>query len=195
MTEGAKRPVERRGLEARAAEHVRGGARLAGRPDHEPCLVHHVRERLVGDHVLAGAQARERDRGVEVVGRHAVDRVQVLLLREQLAKVGVGPAARARCGPVVAVHELAADLAPAGAGSRPGGPIRVAQEAADLVAQLEARPLDVVLAAAVRIAHGDDAELRQETNRQRSTRRMESDMAASVSAKRPPAAVLRRRIR
>ena len=34
-------------LLARAAEHVRGGARLAGGPDHEPRLVHHVGERLV----------------------------------------------------------------------------------------------------------------------------------------------------
>ena len=90
----------------------------------EPRLVEDVAERLVDDHVLPGLHGRERDRGVEVVGRHDVDGVEVLLLRQHLAEVGVGVAARAGRRAVVPVHDLAAHLAPAGAGPRPLGPAR-----------------------------------------------------------------------
>ena len=150
----------RRGLQARGAEHVRGRAGLARRLDDEPRLVEDVAERLVDDDVLPGLHRRERDRGVQVVRRHDVDGVEVLLLRQQLPEVGVGVAAPAGQSAVVPVHDLAADLAPAGAGLRPLGPRGVLQERADLVAQLEAEPLDVVLAPAVGVADRGDAQVR-----------------------------------
>ena len=116
-------------------------------------------ERLVGDDVLPGPHRRDGDRRVQVVGRHDVDGVEVLLLRQHLPEVGVGGDARAGRGAVVAVDDLAAHLAPARAGPRALRPGGVLQEGPHLVPQLEAGPLDVVLAPPVGVADRGDAEV------------------------------------
>ena len=128
--------------------------------DDEPRLVKEVADRLVDDDVLAGLHRREGDRRVEVVGGHDVDGVEVLLLRQHLAEVGVGVAAPAGGRGVVPVDQLAAHLAPAGTGLGALGPAGIGQELADLVPQLEAGPLDVVLALAIGVADRGDPQVR-----------------------------------
>ena len=79
------RPVDRMGVDLDA--HLGDQALLARHPGHLPGFVDGPRERLLGVDVQALLQRPHRDRGVHVVGRRDVDRVEVLFLVEQLAPV------------------------------------------------------------------------------------------------------------
>ena len=79
------RAVDRRGVELDA--HLGDELLLARHPGHLPGLVDRLRERLLGVDVQPALQRAHGDRGVHVVRGRDVDRVEVLLLVEQLAPV------------------------------------------------------------------------------------------------------------
>ena len=69
--------------------HLRGDLRFRRHTGQEPRLVHGIRERLLDVDVLAELHRGDRHRGVQVVGGGDDDRVDVALLVEHLAEVGV----------------------------------------------------------------------------------------------------------
>jgi len=92
MPEAMISRVRQAGGVARAwrRSHLRGHARLLRLLRHEIAFLDRARERLHAAYVLLGAQGGKRHEGVRVVGRAAVDGVDlVALLREHLAEVAV----------------------------------------------------------------------------------------------------------
>ena len=92
-----------------------------------------------------------------VVGRDVDHTLDVGLLLEHLAVVFVGAnAPRTLLLPVIGLHDLAGDLAPAADPLVVGAPLGFLEKAANLVAVAELAPVDVVLAVAVGIDDGDE---------------------------------------
>ena len=86
-----------------------------------------------------------------------IDALDVGLLLEHLAVVFVGAnASRTLLLPVVGLHDLARDLAPAADPLVGGAPLRVLEKASNLVAVAELAPVDVVLAVAIGIDDGHE---------------------------------------
>ena len=71
--------------------HLRGDFRCRGLLRELSDFLHGPGERLLHVHVLAEVHGRQRDGRVHVIGRGYHDRVDVLLLVEHLAVVGVAP--------------------------------------------------------------------------------------------------------
>jgi hypothetical protein len=96
-----------------------------------------------------------------MIGRDVDDTLDVRLFLEHLPVVFVGAnAARALLLAVIALHDLAGNLAAAANAGVGGSPFGLLEEAANLVAGAELAPVDVVLAVAVGIDHGDELDIR-----------------------------------
>src|SRR5215471_11039717 len=83
-------PLE--GLDIRALtgrQKMCGSLGLARRLDDEACFLQTVRNGLMQYDVLALFHCRDRHGRMEMIGRHDFDRVYVLFLVEQLAKVDI----------------------------------------------------------------------------------------------------------
>jgi len=139
---------------------VRRDLGLPGRLDHLARFVHAIRDGLVHRHMLALLHRGNRNRRVQVIGRHDFHGVQVLLLLQQFAEVGVSGAAfvivRGALGGVISLDDFAADFASSGNPVDPFMPIGLAEELPNVVPQSELVPVHVVVAAAVGVARGDN---------------------------------------
>ena len=134
--------------------------RLAGGLDHQPGLVHPVGQRLVHHDVLALLHRRHADGRVQMVGRHDLDRVDALLLVQQLAEVLAGGGALE-----VLVARLLANrprrLPGKGRGRRefPACFLNwVREHPADAVAESRSGPVQIVRAVLHDVADGHDLE-------------------------------------
>ena len=87
--------------------HLRDALFFRGQSGHRPDLADVVRERLLAIDVEVPLQRREADRRVHVVGRGNVHAVEIGLLFQQLAKIGVDPRVREfrfEAGEVFLIH-------------------------------------------------------------------------------------------
>ena len=70
-------------------QKVRGDLCLARGLDHHPSFLQPIGQRFVDKHMLAQLHRRHGNRCVQMIGRHDFDRVQILFLRQQFAKISI----------------------------------------------------------------------------------------------------------
>jgi hypothetical protein len=91
-------------------------ARLASHLQDAPPFDQPVGDRLVHQHVLALLHRGDGDRRMEMIGRHDLDGVQILLGVQQLAEIGIGGTClefvRAAFLGVVRIDHVTPNLAP-----------------------------------------------------------------------------------
>jgi len=146
-------------------EKMRGHLCLPGPLDHPPRLQQAVGQRFMHHDVLALFHRRNRHRRMQVVGGHHLDGIHIPLLRQQLAKIGVGCAApelllRPLAG-IDGFHHLPGHFAPPGDARLAAPPIRLAQHLGDRRAMTVPGPVQVVVPVLDRITHGNDLNLGQ----------------------------------
>ncbi len=94
--------------------------------------------------MFAPLHGRNAGHGMQVVRRHDLHCIEILLLVEQLPVVGVRRTAFAGRGPIVGVHGVLADVPAAGDGSLAAGPpVWFAERLANRVEDLSAGPIVV----------------------------------------------------
>ena len=137
---------------------------LAGGLDDQSGFLQPIRQRLVHCDVLALSHRCNRNGRVEMIRRHHLDRIQVLLLFQQLTKVGIrGTALELARSPPLGIAGLDDGLANVPSSGNAAGFPRVgfAQRPGDRPPQAVARPVHVVDAVLLRIAHGDHLQVRR----------------------------------